>query len=206
MPENTVCGGISVSKQSDNEHRLKMEFLEHIANEHPESTTYYTDGSKSSCGVGAGVYSASCSKSQPLTKVSSVFIAELYAIFLSLTMIITNPNQNFLILSDSKSSLQSIKDIYSKNPLVKQIQNLLIRIANNNKQVRLCWVPAHVNIPGNEAADKLAKEGALSAQPPALYKNYYKDYYPILKKNVADQWQNQWESTNTIQPNKLRTL
>ena len=206
MPENTVCGGISVSKQSDNEHRLKMEFLEHIANEHPESTTYYTDGSKSSCGVGAGVYSASCSKSQPLTKVSSVSIAELYAIFLSLTMIMTNPNQNFLILSDSKSSLQSIKDIYSMNPLVKQIQNLLIRIANNNKQVRLCWVPAHVNIPGNEAADKLAKEGALSAQPPALYKNYYKDYYPILKKNVADRWQNEWEFTSSIRPNKLRTL
>ena len=146
------------------------------------------------------------SKSQPLTKVASVSVTELYAIFLSLTMIMTNSRQNSLILSDSKSSLQSIKDIYSKHPIVKQIQTLLNRIINNNRQVRLCWVPAHVSIPGNEAADKLAKEVASSSQPPVLYKNYYKDYYPILKKRVSDQWQSEWDAANSVRPNKLRNL
>ena len=51
IPENIVCDGISASKQSANENQLKMEFLGHMANEHPESTTYYTDGSKSTSGV-----------------------------------------------------------------------------------------------------------------------------------------------------------
>ena len=206
IPENIVCDGIPANKQLSNETQLRMEFLEHVANEHPESTKYYTDGSKSSSGVGAGVYSVASSKSQPLTKISSVFVAELYAIFLSLTMIITNPRQDSLILSDSKSSLQSIKNIYSKHPIVKQIQTLLSRTNNINRQVRLCWVPAHVSIPGNEAADKLAKEGTSSNQPPALYKNYYKDYYPILKKKVLDQWQSEWDATNSNRPNKLRNI
>ena len=206
MPENIVCDGIMSNKQSGNEHQLKNEFHEHVTNVHPRTITYYTDGSKSSSGVGAGVYCATSTKSQPLTKISSVYIAEIYAIFLSLTMIMTNPNQNFLVLSDSKSSLQSIKDIYSKNPIVKQIQTIIIRLANMNKQVRFCWVPAHVDIPGNEAADKLAKEGTLSTQPPTLYKNYYKDYYPVLKKNIFDRWQSEWETINNIRPNKLRSL
>ena len=123
-------------------------------------------------------------------------------------MIISSPQQNFTIFSDSKSSLQAIKNIYSNHPVIRQIQSLLIQIKARNKRVSLCWVPAHVSIPGNEKADDIAKTAALSARPPILYKNFYRDYYPLIKKDTSDKWKDEWNSVERLnnRPNKLRSL
>ena len=207
IPENVICNGISGSKV-DNEFILRTKFLCHVHYRHANSTHYYTDGSRNSDGVGVGIFNRHHSISQTLPKISSIFSAEIYAIFLCITTIANRQDQRCTIFTDSKSSLDSIKDMYSENPVIKQIQSLLIRLSRSNIEIRLCWVPAHVNISGNEAADQLAKSATSSSQPPALYKSFYRDYFPKIKKSAYDDWQNYWHDLRSTidRPNKLRRI
>ena len=59
-----------------------------------------------------------------------------------------------MIISDSKSSLQAMKDIYSRNPLIQNIHSLL-----NKSQIifKFIWIPSHFDIDGNYKDDALAK-------------------------------------------------
>ena len=53
-------------------------------------------------------------------------------------------------------------------------------------QLMLQWIPGHCDLPGNEKADKLAKEGAKQEQPnnPASYNNIRR----ILRNNSKEEW------------------
>ena len=63
------------------------------------------------------------------------------------------PENTITIVSDSKSSIQALTSPQSKNPLINETRDLCYK---TNKQFRLCWVPSHVGITGNEIADNLA--------------------------------------------------
>ena len=58
-------------------------------------------------------------------------------------------NNIFIIFSDSLSVLKSLNHTRSKN---SQIQKLLA-----NKEIVLCWLFSHIDIPGNEMVDQQAK-------------------------------------------------
>ena len=66
---------------------------------------------------------------------------------------------NIVILTDARSVLEALQA--GKLPdLLKQLLQL-----SNGYSLTLQWVPSHCGIPGNERADRLAREGAESEQP-----------------------------------------
>ena len=50
------------------------------------------------------------------------------------------------------SVLKSLKDLHHRNPLIQQILKKYYYLSVS-KEIVFCWLPSHVNIPGNELAD-----------------------------------------------------
>ena len=65
--------------------------------------------------------------------------------------------KNFIIFSDSLSSLEAISGFKLEIDIVQNIIKDYTHLANSGKTIILCWIPSHVNIRGNERADTAAK-------------------------------------------------
>ena len=117
----------------------------------------YTDGSKVEDKVGCAYISGSHHEKIRLPDGSSIFTAESKAIDMALDYVLNNSLENkFVIFSDSLSVLKSLNHTASKNP---KIQNVIEKHheLSKTKEILFCWLPSHVGIKGNEAADVKAK-------------------------------------------------
>ena len=65
--------------------------------------------------------------------------------------------KNFVIFSDSMSSLQSIYGFNLDSDRVQKFLKDCTILATNGKNIILCWIPSPVGILGNEKADAAAK-------------------------------------------------
>ena len=196
-----TCTGLWSLKKTDNPHILKTKALEHIAKK-GNGLNVYTDGSKNEQGVGFAVISSESQEQHSLPKETSVYTAELMAIYHALDLAKDREGKPMTIYSDSRSALEAIQDFYPKNQLAREVQKKADLLIRQGEAITLCWIPAHVGVPGNEKADKAAKAAILS--PPAKEGIPCKDYYPSLKKSILRRWQNTWR----IEPltNKLRCI
>ena len=98
------------------------------------------------------------SNKQRLPSNASIFIAEATAIDLALDTITESGDDHFIIFSDSLSVLLSLHNRKMDNPLILQLLQKLFHLSCVNKTIHLCWIPSHIGIRGNEAADMAAKE------------------------------------------------
>ena len=89
---------------------------------------------------------------------SSIYTAELRAILLALKHVCYSKGKSFLILSDSLSSLQSILNLKYDHPVLVQILDLYTELTRDRREIAFIWVPGHVGIRGNLAADSAAKD------------------------------------------------
>lgn len=60
-----------------------------------------------------------------------------------------------VICCDSLSTIQSIEQMYSKNPLV---QNIKENLYQKDVIIKLLWTPSHPSIIGNDELDDAAKD------------------------------------------------
>ncbi|GFT95279.1 RNase H domain-containing protein [Trichonephila clavipes] len=93
--------------------------------------------------------------------IASSFTSELVAIREALLLYQQNPHvidstEGLVIFSDSKSAIEAIRN--GETNISCDIITLLEQLHNKRKSCILQWIPAHVNIEGNECADSLAKE------------------------------------------------
>ena len=108
---------------------------------------------------------------------------------MALDYVINNSLDNkFVIFSDSLSVLKSLSHTSSKNP---KIQNLIEKhhelSKTNLKEIIFCWLPSHVGINGNEAAD--VKANASLDLEISNFKLPCTDFKPFINRYILSKWQ-----------------
>ena len=121
-------------------------------------TPIYTDGSKDNERVGCGTIIHNSSCKQRLPSNASIFTAEVTAIDLALDAITESDDDHFIIFSDLFSVLLSLHNMKLDNALILKLFEKLHHLSCAHKTIYLCWIPSHIGIRGNEAADMGAKE------------------------------------------------
>ena len=71
-----------------------------------------------------------------------------------------NVSREITIHTDSKITLQSLKNPKNHEHLIDEIRKTAISVEKQNWHITLTWIRAHIGHYGNELADKLAKEAA----------------------------------------------
>jgi len=180
-------------------------FLALVEEEYRTYNKIYTDGSKSSDGVGAAAVTTNSISVATLPKESSIYSAEVYALQMAVDFIersngnITH-NRN-VIFTDSKSTVDSLHN-QNDHPVIRYIIHKLNILKNKDIVVEICWIPSHVGIEGNEKADIKAKQA--SKRRPQFIPIFYKDYYSALRSKFDIKRNNAWQ--NIHQSNKLKQI
>ena len=172
-----------------------FEFCDH----YKDFSQLYTDGSKMGNEVAAAVVHGNVTKTTRLPNKASIFRAELHAISLALSLIRRSKEKNFIIFSDSMSSLEAISGFKLEINIVQNIIKDYSHLANTGKAIILCWIPSHVNIRGNERA---AAKSALSL-PITNMKLQARELIPCASKFCFDKWQDIYDC---CEGNKLHSI
>ena len=187
---------INYSLHSAHKDDTAPEIFRHGFNElcadYNQFTRLYTDGSKIGDRVASAVVWQNSCKTVRLPNNASIFRAELYAINLSLNIIRRCRDKQFIIFSDSMSSLQALSGFKLEIDLVQRILKDYTALTNCGKSIVFCWIPSHVNIRGNERADTAAKS-ALSL-PITNMKLPGCDLIPRVSKHCSNEWQDIWSN------------
>ena len=181
---------------------LHDRFIQHMREKHSNSIHVYTDGSKTENGVGYARVSEVEEVSVRIPDSATIFTAELLAIRDAIIYCARENHDQTVIISDSRSSLAAIEHMYSPHPIVSEIQDLLIDSDARGKIIELCWVPSHIGVAGNEAADRRASE-ATQVRRIERTQLPYRDLYPLVKGATRDLWRVEWRS---VESNKLREI
>ena len=165
----------------------------------------FTDGSKDGERTSNAVY---CSNDRYVTKTrlnndTSIYIAELHAVYKALSLIKEKSLPRAVICTDSRSVVQSLQTTNSTSSLLTNVHNIHQELASGGTQIRFVWIPAHKGICGNETADKFAKE-ALSITNITNLPVEYQSIKANIRRAVTTIWQTQW--TNASRATQLRRI
>ena len=152
----------------------------------------YTDGSKSETAVGAAalIPTKQSKKQQRLKPDASIYAAEATAIDMALDIAKKSQKKSFLILTDSLSCLQALKQTDNSDTRILRLR-LKIDSLIAKKKITLAWLPAHIGIDGNELADAAAKE-ALGLAEIQNKKLHFSDFRKKIREHVHSLWEKRW--------------
>jgi ribonuclease HI len=106
----------------------------------------------------------------------------------------SNIPRKIKMYTDSRITLESLKNMKNRNYLIEEIRKKTIALEKEKWRIEYAWIKAHAGNYGNELADKLTKEAA---------RNSDICYNKILKSEIEHQereksiekWQQQWDNT-----------
>ncbi|UYV84210.1 hypothetical protein LAZ67_X001527 [Cordylochernes scorpioides] len=171
------------NKQCQNPEYLKQLSLEIINNIPKNAITIYTDGSRDELGhTGSGCLIKTTNGIEKMNRRNpdfcSVFRSELIAIYEALKSIRNTNYQDIWILTDRRREL---RDKVSRN-IIGYLQKL-----SKTSKIHLQWIPSHVGIEGNEAADVLAEKGTKEPLP-QKNKLTFKEIETVAKTKINKNW------------------
>ena len=187
-------------KNSTNELVYRASFNE-LRHKYSRYHAIYTDGSKTMNRVAAAATSRDASLQIRLPDDASIFTAELQALDMAFDLIENSDSHQFIVFTDSLSSLLALKGHEPKHPALLALREAYSNLVRLQKSVVLAWVPSHVGIRGNEKVDALAKE-ALQLDVTNLYLPHT-DYRPKINGYVKLKCQELWD---TFPENKLHRI
>ncbi|CAG5103233.1 Protein of unknown function [Cotesia congregata] len=141
-------------------------------------------------------------------KHASIFTLEALAIYESLKLIEESPFRCFAIFSDSKSVLQALvsdKALGKKSYLILVIKELSRKLSLRGKRIKLFWIPAHCDISGNEAADRVDKKAIYSGKDTNLHLPA-SDFKKMGKDLMWSEFHKWFMFTNTDKGNYYRNF
>jgi ribonuclease HI len=131
-----------------------------------DALIWFTEGPRADSGTGSGIYGIkpNTSLSFPLGNFATLCHTEIHTIIQRAYENIRRAyrHKQILIFSDSRAALKALSSPKVNSELVAECLEALSALASTN-EVTLAWVPGHCGIPGNEEADKLARQA--SAMP-----------------------------------------
>ena len=205
----TIPGVGQKDSQSGPERKsLTQEYLE--TNYPKESWTHgYTDGSAENAvrNGGAGVYIQYAGGKEDKISLatglySTNFKSEAEALKTAAAHIeaSTHASLKVVLLTDALSVLQALQS--NRDTEINDLSTALVSLCRRH-EVTLQWIPSHCNLPGNEAADSLAKEGTTKEQVDRS--TSYPEVKTILKAKQHSKWRHKHPRYNKADPYYLLT-
>lgn len=183
----------------------------------------YTDGSGYQGRVGA---SAVCPRDQQICRNhlgteadSTVYAAELDGIRMAMDSAMKLGPRSLTIFTDSQAAIQAVR-----NPRRPSGQYILTAIYKGVKtlgerglppeNIKIHWIPAHVGVAGNEAADEVAKEAAARGgevqigsagqpdRPEQLIVRLAAAAKRAVRQRIQQRWKKQWEMEKGAKPTR----
>ena len=166
----------------------------------------YTDGSKHSKGVGAGMviylFNQIIHKDFfPLAPGATIFQEELIAIANAakfLTKYKTLNPKYVKIFTDSRAALMALDSLKITSKTTHDTITALNKLGRNIKRLSLNWIKVHQGHQGNEIADKLVNKAANTGQEFQIVNisdNLVKQY---IKDKFYDHWFTEWQESDKL--------
>jgi len=169
---------------------MRGAFYDHVSTTYRNRMKIFTDGSKTEDGVGAAAVLGGVTRRSSLPPVASIYTAELYALKLAVQIIEERPAAEYVICTDSLSSVQSVSSRKTKEHLVQRLQEQLHTQITRGCSITILWTPSHCDIRGNERADREAK--AAAARMPEFIPVPYTDWYKLIRSKCRLSWREEW--------------
>ncbi|KAJ8736730.1 hypothetical protein PYW07_000001 [Mythimna separata] len=203
--ENTLLRNTAAQLITTEYARLEDWTTETLETHRVTGPQVYTDGSKIEGKVGAALTwweggKESMSSTFGLEPHNTVFQSEMYALFRAVRLAKESRAASISILSDSRSSLDLLKRPSVTHHLALQIKSCLSEIREEGRKVRLFWLKAHVGTAGNERADELAKQAALTKETADYDKVPVSYVRRKIREGTVKKWQARTRRLRSISP------
>jgi len=107
----------------------------------------------------------------------------------------------FIIFSDSKSSLEALNGFKIELDLVLKITKDYTSLITAGKVIKFCWILSHINIPGSERANTAAT--AALCLHVTFMKLQASEFKLCTSRFCLEEWQDIW---NSAANNRFRVI
>lgn len=208
--------GINQAKRKYDSTNLRQSCALYLESQYSSHYKIFTDGSKNTTvstyqgAMGAAFFDSQTDSFMKfkICNNMSIMYLELLAILEALSYIKSIDYNKFVILTDSKSSLQHVARCTSclrGTPIAYDIIRTIWELRSYSKEVILQWIPSHIGLVGNERVDRLAKEASCDGVPISTLP-FFTDFIYLVKEHCYQLWKVYFDERSVEKGIWYRTL